>query len=253
MNLHVDRHGGGRDLLLLHGWGLHSGVWRGVLPLLGARFRVHTLDLPGYGASRAVPARDFDEAVGLVAEALPADAIVCGWSLGGQLALALAQRTTRRVRALVLVSATPCFVRRRGWDDAMGTAAFEAFAAGLADDAEGTLARFIRLATLNGERGREAARALAAVLGEAPPADGESLRATLAWLRDNDLRADAERLRVPAVVLHGEADAVTPPDAGRWLASRIPDARFRGVPGCAHVPFLTHPAEFLGAIEAADG
>ena len=252
MSLHVERHGAGRDLLLLHGWGLGSGVWRGVLPQLAARFRVRTLDLPGYGASRAVPARDFDAAVGLVEEALPADAIVCGWSLGAQLALALATRTTRRLRALVLVSATPCFVQRPGWDCAMAAEDFDAFAAGLAADADATLARFTRLAALNGDRGREAIRVLAAVAKEAP-ADGAALRATLAWLRDNDVRGDAARLRIPTLAIHGEMDAVTPLAAGRWLADRIPAARFVAVPGCAHVPFLTHPDAFVAAIAGADG
>lgn len=253
MRLDVDRHGKGRDLVLVHGWGLHSGVWRRVVPQLAARFRVHAVDLPGYGACRAVPACGFDEAVGLLEEALPDDAMVCGWSLGAQLAIALALRAPRRVRTLVLVSATPCFVQRPGWECAMGVAAFDAFAAALASDADATLAKFIRLAILNGERGREALRDLSAVLGDAPRVDPGALRISLGWLRDNDLRAGVPRLRVPTVAIHGEADAVTAPDAGRWLAERIPQARFIGLPRCAHVPFLTHPAEFIAAIESADG
>lgn len=253
VRLHVDRQGSGRDLLLVHGWGLHSKVWRGVQPALAARFRLHTVDLPGYGASRSVPVRGFDEAIGMLDESLPDDAVVCGWSLGALLAIALAHRTTRRVRALALVSATPCFVARPGWDHGMDAETFDAFAAGAAGDREATLARFMRLAALGAASGREAARELASCLGEAPLPTSETLGATLQWLRDIDLRPVAAQVKLPTIAIHGEGDAVTTPEAGRWLATHLAHARFIGVPRGAHVPFITHPAEFVAALESADG
>lgn len=253
MRLHVDRQGSGPDLVLVHGWGLHSAVWRGVLPALAARFQVHSVDLPGCGGSRTIPAREFDEAVGMLDEALPDDAIVCGWSLGALLAIALARRTPRRVRALALVSATPCFVARPGWDHGMDAETFDAFAAGAATDGEATLARFMRLAALDAADGREAIRELASSLREAPLPTSQTLGATLQWLRAIDLRAVAAQLKLPTLAIHGEGDAVTSPEAGRWLATHIPSARFIGVPRGAHVPFITHPAAFVAALESADG
>ena len=135
----------------------------------------------------------------------------------------------------------------------MSTATFEGFAAGVARDAEATLARFIRLAALNGTHGREAIRALDAVLRAAPRADPGTLAASLAWLRETDLRTEAAQLPMPAVAIHGEADSVTSPAAGRWLAAHIPEARFVGISGCAHAPFVTHAAQFVAAIESLDG
>ena len=69
MSLHVDRSGSGADLVLLHGWGLHSGAWDEVAPLLARRFRVHAIDLPGHGLSAAMPGASFEEAAEAVAEA----------------------------------------------------------------------------------------------------------------------------------------------------------------------------------------
>ena len=112
MSLHVDRTGSGPDLVLLHGWGLHSGTWDDVAPLLARRFRVHAMDLPGHGLSAALPGASFDEAAEAVAEALPRDAIVCGWSLGGLFAQRIARHHPGRVRAMALVGATPCFVEQ---------------------------------------------------------------------------------------------------------------------------------------------
>jgi pimeloyl-[acyl-carrier protein] methyl ester esterase len=252
MTLHVRSQGAGRDLFLVHGWGLSGRVWREAVPDLAARFRVHSVDLPGYGGSRQV-ATDFHEAVRLLGEALPEDAIVCGWSLGGLLALALAHGQPGRVRALALVGATPCFVARAGWEPAMNATAFESFAAGLATDPGGTLATFVRLAALNGARHREAIRALSSTLRDEGLPAGEALHASLGWLRDIDLRPQVPQLRLPVTVIHGESDGVTPAAAGRWLASHIPGARFIGVPACAHVPFISHRGDFVAALESLDG
>ena len=49
--------GGSPDLVLLHGWAMHSGVWRGVRDRLAEHFRLHLVDLPGHGLS---PACAFD-------------------------------------------------------------------------------------------------------------------------------------------------------------------------------------------------
>jgi pimeloyl-[acyl-carrier protein] methyl ester esterase len=252
VRLHVARHGSGRDLVLIHGWALASHVWRLVLPRLASRYRVHAVDLPGYGGSHAIAAACFDDAVMLLADTVPADAIVCGWSLGGQLAMALAAHGRLQVRALALVSTTPCFVAAPGWECAMPANAFDAFARGVESDPEATLARFIQLASLGDAHKRAAIRTLGETLHGTPRASAATLGVSLAWLRGNDLRACASRLALPTLVLHGEADAVVPAAAGRWLAEAIPHARHAGIGACAHVPFVTHADEFMAALDSLD-
>ena len=53
MSLHIESIGSGAPLLLIHGWGMHGGVWDEVAQELAADFRVHRVDLPGYGYSEA--------------------------------------------------------------------------------------------------------------------------------------------------------------------------------------------------------
>jgi pimeloyl-[acyl-carrier protein] methyl ester esterase len=249
---HVDRTGSGADLVLLHGWGLHSGAWQEVVPLL-AGFRVHAVDLPGHGLSAAMPAAPFDDAVEAVADAIPRDALVCGWSLGALFAQRLARDHPEHVRALALVGATPCFVERNGWQAAMKASTFGEFESGLATDMAATLGRFVRLAALNGAGARAAIRNLAERLGErgAPNADG--LSCALGWLRDTDLREDARGLEQPAVVIHGKGDTLAPIDAGRWLGTALPHARLVELDDCAHLPFLTHRDAFVQALESLHG
>ena len=52
MSLHVESHGSGAPLLLIHGWGMHGGIWGSVVPHLAQRSRVHCVDLPGYGYAK---------------------------------------------------------------------------------------------------------------------------------------------------------------------------------------------------------
>ncbi|NHX33796.1 alpha/beta fold hydrolase, partial [Escherichia coli] len=43
---------GKQDLVLLHGWGLNAQVWQTIIPRIASHFRVHLVDLPGYGRSQ---------------------------------------------------------------------------------------------------------------------------------------------------------------------------------------------------------
>ena len=51
MSVSVERFGQGPDLVLLHGWGMNGAVWHGIVPALASRYRVHLVDLPGFGNS----------------------------------------------------------------------------------------------------------------------------------------------------------------------------------------------------------
>ena len=253
MTLVVERSGHGRDLALLHGWGMHSGVWDEALPSLRARFHIHAVDLPGHGHSADADPGRLDETVQRIAHEIPAGAIVCGWSLGGLVAQRLARLFPERVSAMALVAATPCFVERADWPHAMKRATVEDFARGLAGDREATLERFVRLNALNGKDGREAARTFTARLFARGSPSAAALEATLDWLREADLRADAAALRLPTLVIHGARDMIAPVEAGRWLARSIPGARLVEFADCGHLPFFTHRERFVAALESLDG
>jgi pimeloyl-[acyl-carrier protein] methyl ester esterase len=248
-HLHVEQRGRGGDLVLLHGWGLHSGAWDDVMPLLADRARVHAIDLPGHGHSRDVPAGSFDDTAEAIARLVPAGATLCGWSLGGLIAQHIARRHPGRVARLVLVGATPCFAARVDWPHAMAESTLESFAAGLVHAREATLARFVRLNALHGAHGREAIRAFTDRLSQRGAPGGMGLAATLEWLRTVDLRAGAPALTQPTLVLHGSRDVLAPVEAGRWLARHIPGARMVELADAAHLPFFTHREAFLAALE----
>ncbi|MCW5591201.1 MAG: alpha/beta fold hydrolase [Burkholderiales bacterium] len=199
MALHVERIGRGADLVLLHGWGLHGGVWRSLVPRLEARFRLHLVDLPGHGHSRDVAFGDLDALADAVAEVMPESALVCGWSLGGLVAMRLATRQPRLASRLALVSATPCFAQRPDWPHAMARETLEQFAAGLHAEPARTIRTFVNLNALGGPHARESVRALAAMLAERGTPSEASLQAGLALLHDTDLRDEVGSIDRPCV------------------------------------------------------
>src|SRR3990167_2261670 len=224
MSIYYEQHGHGPDVVLVHGWGLHGGVWSDVARVLSAEYRVTVPDLPGHGRSRDFLPREFTPEVlaGEVQRVLPGPAIWVGWSLGGFVALAAAQRAPGAVAKLVL----------------------EQFALNLEQDYAATLDRFLSLQMAAGED-RAVLRRLCDKLfrhGEPPAA---ALHQGLQLLKQEDRRASLPGIAVPALVVHGERDRITPVGAARFLAARLPRARLELVPGAGHAPFLSHTSHFL--------
>lgn len=253
MALHVERLGAGPDLVLLHGWGLHGGVWDCLEARLAETFRLHLVDLPGHGHSRGAAFGTLDDVVDTVAEQVPAGALVAGWSLGGLIALRLATRHPSRCARLALVGTSPSFVRREGWPHAMAHETLESFAAGLDAEPAKTIRTFVNLNAFGGPHARTRMRELAGMLAARGTPAAASLRAALEVLHDTDLRAEVAAIDRPATVIHGGRDALAPVGAGRWLAQALPFARLVEIADAAHLPLVSHPAVVADALEALHG
>ncbi len=255
MSLHVEQTGSGAPLLLIHGWGMHGGMWGDVAEQLAEHFRVLAVDLPGHGHSRGQRTEDggqkkkhlelLDEIVDSLAAQFNEPLTVCGWSLGGQIALHWAMRHSHQVNRLVLVASTPCFMCRSDWPCAMAAETLAEFAAALQQNYALTLRRFLALQV----RGSAQERGLLATLRSALFSRGEpdlaALQGGLEILRDCDLRSALPGVKQPTLVIAGERDTLTPPQAAQYLATQMPDTRLAIIEGAAHAPFLSHPDEFM--------
>ena len=272
MSLHIDSSGNGAPLVMLHGWGMHGGIWGNAVADLAQQYRVHCVDLPGHGYSTPLPSPfgrgergegkllnaplsltlshrergwKLDALIDQLSLEFKEAVTVCGWSLGGLIALRWAQRQPQQVSRLMLVATTPCFVRRPGWDCAMPADVLQNFAASLQENYALTLRRFVGLQM----RGSEHERGLLAdvrdrLFSRGQP-DARALAAGLDILRDTDLRAALPQIAQPALVISGERDTLTPPAASACLAATLADARAMEIKGAAHMPFLSHPEIFV--------
>ena len=166
---------------------------------------------------------------------------VCGWSLGGIIAQRWAMREPEKIQRLVLVASTPCFSNRPDWDCGMPQQTLDQFAAELEKNFAATLRRFLALQVRGSEHERELLQQLREQLFSRGEPDVDALRGGLAILHDADLRAALPEIKQPTLLIAGERDKLTPPEASQYMAQQLPHARMVEIEGAAHAPFLSHP------------
>jgi len=249
MALHIDVVGKGPSLVLVHGWALHGGVFAPLVERLSSEFEMHLVDLPGHGHSR-------DSTLPLTLEACVPELLArtppgawIGWSLGGLFAMQAASLSPQ-VRGLVLVAATPRFVRGDDWPHAVECSVFEQFGTDLTQDFARTLERFLALDTIGSEHARAELRTLKANLfarGEPAP---RALQEGLLLLETTDLRGALAALSVPNVWISGRRDRLVPPLGMQAAAAMTPHSNHVEIAGGGHAPFLGHADQVAAEIRS---
>ena len=242
-----------RNLVLLHGWGVNSRVWDSVLPSLIETFEVTTLDLPGYGSlTHELPDANLDSLATSVLDRAPASAIWCGWSLGGMVAMSAAVQQPDRFDKLVLVCSTPKFMQDDQWAYGSSETAMQNLSDQFEKDYAKALARFFLLQLGTAPDARSRSRELANEVFLEPQASWNTLRSGLNLLRSTDLRDSIKDIQCPTEVIVGTEDRVIPPEAGRFLAREIPNARLHEVEA-GHMPFATSRDWFVKRLKQFAG
>lgn len=250
MTLHVESTGSGPELVLLHGWGLHGGLWRPVLDALSRNFCVHCVDLPGHGHSPRTAPLSLATIVAELDAFFPRPVRVMGWSLGGLFAMEWARQRPDKVEQLMLVASSPCFRQRADWPDAMPADVLARFADNLRDDYQGTLQRFLALQTMGDAFSRRLLRDMQHELFSHGEPDRQALDDGLGLLRDVDWRPHVARLTQPGLLLYGARDRLVPPAVAQWLCAQWPGARLELFADSAHAPHWSHPVEFCEAVKS---
>lgn len=238
---------GDRDLVLLHGWGLNAEVWHDIIPRLSAHFRLHLVDLPGYGRSQGFGAMSLPAMAQQVLQQAPAQACWLGWSLGGLVASSAALQAPERVSALVTVASSPCFAAGDGWPGIKPHTLAD-FQQQLSEDYQRTVERFLALQTLGTTSARQDARTLKQVVLSQPAPAVAVLNGGLEILRSEDLRSALDDLAVPLLRLYGALDGLVPRKVAALLDERWPASQSQVIEKAAHAPFISHPALFCQAL-----
>ena len=251
IKVYVETLGEGPDLVLLHGWAMHSGIWERVSSQLAQHFRLHLVDLPGHGASPTPWIHGPDalkNMTEMIVGSLPEHSIICGWSLGGQIAMKLSLDMPERINKLILISTTPSFIQHEDWVWAMEKATLEAFIGNLNQDCASTLNRFFTLQIKGDINTVSLLRKLRKYIYKEGMPDQDGLQTGMKALLTTDLRRSIKNINHPVILLHGKNDAIVPPDAARWLHDNLQDSKLIILPDCGHIPFLSHTYQFLSSI-----
>lgn len=246
--LHRQTFGAGKPIVMIHGWAMHSAIWRDFAGHLAQYYRVTCIDLPGHGASGKISPFTLEQVGDALVDAVP-DEQSCwlGWSLGATIALDIAERYPERVNALILLAGNPHFTQAEAWPG-MKTSLLESFADNLAEDCQATLLRFLSLQVLGLPNAKALTKALKAAVLAHPAADAESLRGGLDVLKNADLRTAFARVKAPVSVVLGKKDSLVPVALGQHLMRLLPAAQIHLLDQAAHAPFLSHPQEVSAII-----
>jgi pimeloyl-ACP methyl ester carboxylesterase len=251
VSLHVVETGNeaGPPIVFLHGWSLSHAAWNRQLtaPSLGERFRLIALDLRGHGDSEKPldaygDSRAWADDVAAVLDALALrPAVLCGWSYGGYAIADYARHHGQgRLAGVVYAGAATDMggslgykFLGSGWDGVLPGA----FSDG-AEEAANVMRTFVRNCSAAKLPFAEEIAALGIALS-VPPRVRKALFARR--LRNDDL---LESLAVPALVAHGDADAIVDIETGRHIAALVPGAALSVYAGIGHAPFWEDAERF---------
>ncbi|HTI13364.1 MAG TPA: alpha/beta fold hydrolase [Dictyobacter sp.] len=247
-----DDHGVGIPVIFLHAFPLNRHMWDGQVSALldEQRFRLITLDWPGFGESvlstDISTMESFADCIAGVMDALGIpQAILCGLSMGGYAAFAFLRKYPQRIRGLILSDTRP------GADDETGKA------------------NRVRLAQVAETQGADAiadlqmSKLISEDTRQHHPAVEERVRQLISTASPQGIaaasrgmaqRQDAtdllSQIQFPTLVLVGEHDALTPPSVVQEYTKEISSARMAVIPHAGHLANLEQPDAFLAAIRS---
>lgn len=242
--------GSGPPVLFIHGFPLDHEMWRAQYAFLAPRYRVIAPDLRCVGGSpdatgTVTMEQMADDMHGLLdALGVREPIVYCGLSMGGYVAWQFWRKYAARLRALVL-----CDTRSQA-DSAEAAASRQKMIdhllrAGTTYLAEAMLPRLFAPATF--QRMPEVIEAVRQKILHCRP---ESVAAAIRGLKVRpDMTSQLGSIGLPALVIVGEHDQLSPPAEMQAMAAAIPGARCVVIPDAAHMTPLENPAAFNAELE----
>ena len=258
-DLHVDDTGGsGRPVVLIHGWPLSGESFSNQVPALAAAgYRVVTYDRRGFGRSdkpmRGYTYDTLTEDLHTLLETLElTDVTLVGFSMGGgEVARYFGLYGAERLRSVVFASAVPPYLMTTpdNPDGPLSPAQAAEMTAKLTADEDSFYDEFTtQFFSANGqlvvtEEQRQEALALA------KQSDKKAALACMAAFGSTDFRDDLAKVTVPALILHGDADATVPFEgSGARTHAAISGSALHVIAGGPHGCNVSHADEWNTAL-----
>lgn len=256
--LSVSETGSGAPLILLHGWGLHSGVWKSSLPILEKHFQCYAVDMLGHGESTLEDGQSFnlnemrEELHQLIKKIDSNKIVLLGWSLGGLVAMDYlnhhSDSEAKKIEKLILVTSNASFCKKDDWPYAMDETVLNDFAEQLELDYKKTVDKFMALQMFGAEDYKQSLKLLKKSMRSRSMPSIETLRQGLQILKTVDLRYTLKNIRQPILLISGEHDRLMPHQAANDMQQLINKSEHIMIKGAGHAPFISHPQDFIQAV-----
>jgi pimeloyl-[acyl-carrier protein] methyl ester esterase len=247
--MHIKKIGKGKDLVLIHGWGMHSSIWEPIINKFSNEYTLHLVDIPGMGKSHVIDPYDLDHVVEAISKALPTSFDILGWSLGSLIALKMSLMYPKKIHRMVLVGGTPCFINQKDWSYGVDVRDFNDFANKLFKNYKSTMINFYTLQLMHSKNSKLLIKKLKRIDEAENPPEVKSLQLGLDILLNNDLRDDINKIQHQTLLITGDMDCLTPMSASMWLENHLKAGQLKVIEGASHIPFLSHSDEFLNHLD----
>jgi pimeloyl-ACP methyl ester carboxylesterase len=255
--LHYATSGAGEPILLIPGLGLDYNYYRFGIPLLSRHLQVLAVDPRGIGRSTKSPPPYTVEAwaddFAVMIDKLAFGPIhVLGSSLGGSMALALAQRHPGKLKSLIVVGGFSELDRATELNFRLRLRLIEKL--GMSDE----VADYMGLWTLtrkfiNSDAGFATMRANQAnIRANSAQSYSAFVEALLKWgrcqpgqERERKFTALVDSIKTPTLVVTSDNDHLIPKELSDLIAARIAGAKLIVMPGAGHIPFMEQPEEVV--------
>ena len=255
--LHYATSGAGEPVLLIPGLGLDHSYYRFGIPLLSRHLQVLAVDPRGIGGSTKSPPPYTVEAwaddFAVMIDKLAFGPIhVLGSSLGGSMALALAQRHPGKLKSLIVVGGFSELDRATELNFRLRLRLIEKL--GMSDE----VADYMGLWTLtrkfiNSDAGFATMRANQAnIRANSAQSYSAFVEALLKWgrcqpgqEREPKFTALLDSIKTPTLVVTSDNDHLIPKELSDLIAARIAGAKLVVMPGAGHIPFMEQPEEVV--------
>jgi 3-oxoadipate enol-lactonase len=238
----------GVPIVLIHGFPFSHEMWRPQVEPLQDRFRVIAYDVRGHGRSEVGDGQYtielfVDDLIGLLDHLKVEEAVLCGLSMSGYIALRAVERNPERCRVLILCDTSS-----------------------EADTNEAKLRRAASMRTVKRDGVKAYAEAFVKAvfapesLAEKPEIvamiraiiESNSALAIfgtlLALAGRTETTSSLPKFEVPTLILVGELDKLTPPSLSMKMRDNLRNAELHVIPGAAHMSNLENPEEFNGRL-----
>jgi pimeloyl-[acyl-carrier protein] methyl ester esterase len=238
-------------VILLHGWGLNSGVWQPLITRINedtkSDYCFIAIDLPGFGNNHNVDIAPYslEKICDYLDLIIKRPAIYLGWSLGGLVASKMTTQHPDKVLALITVASSPMFVEQSQQDwPGIKSKVLANFHQQLAEDTEKTLRGFLKIQAMGSPHIRDDLRLITKLVLLRDLPKKAVLANSLSLLSDSDLRQQLATINQPFLRLYGKNDSLVPFKVINKITTLAPNSEEFIFEEASHAPFISHLEPF---------
>ncbi|MFQ5560323.1 MAG: alpha/beta fold hydrolase [Nitrospinota bacterium] len=231
-------------LLFVHGWGLSSSVWEKQDTFFGDTFSVLRMDLRGHGAARNMRGpyhiKAFrDDLKNTLERFQNTKIILVGSSLGAMVVLSFVLKFPGTAQGAVLIGATPCFLKKEGFDCGVPQVVTSRLRNQLEQDCQKRMEGFYgQLLSPEEKKTVQCTEKQKDLYIKPFYPSLKVLLDTLGEIEKWDIRKRLNEILLPVLIVHGERDPLFDRKCARELC-KIKKSTVKFIPDAGHLPFLT--------------